>query len=140
MRTSVRLAAIGRQVPGGPPGLTYDELLPAATALLHLPEIAREHPDARVIHVVRDGRDVALSLLLDEDQRARQLRGERDLGVLGARGSRRELVPMPPFHPKATVPVPAPTAPSSTAPSLAVLGGIVAIYLRMMDWVMKGVK
>ena len=31
-------------------------------------------------------------------------------------GSRRELVPMPPFHPKATVPVPAPTLPSSTGP------------------------
>lgn len=30
--------------------------------LLHIPEIWRDFPDARVIHVVRDGRDVALSL------------------------------------------------------------------------------
>src|SRR5215204_2543784 len=32
---------------------------------------------------------------------------------------RREEVPIPPFQPNATVPVPAPTAPSSTIPSLA---------------------
>ena len=31
----------------------------------------------------------------------------------------REDVPMPPFHPNATVPLPAPTAPSSTAPAFA---------------------
>ena len=31
----------------------------------------------------------------------------------------RDEVPMPPFHPKATVPAPAPTAPSSTAPAAA---------------------
>lgn len=31
-------------------------------------------------------------------------------------GRWRELVPIPPFHPKAMVPVPAPTEPSSTGP------------------------
>ena len=30
--------------------------------ILHIPEIKREIPDAKVIHIVRDGRDVALSL------------------------------------------------------------------------------
>ena len=34
-------------------------------------------------------------------------------------GKRRDAVPMPPLNPKATVPVPAPTAPSSTGPDLA---------------------
>jgi len=36
------------------------------------------------------------------------------------RGNRRELLPIPPFQPKATVPVPAPTVPSATGPSWAV--------------------
>ena len=36
-------------------------------------------------------------------------------------GRRRDEVPMPPFHPKTTVPVPAPTAPSSTGPPFAFL-------------------
>ena len=36
--------------------------------------------------------------------------------VLPAGVTRRDDVPMPPFQPNATVPVPAPTAPSSTAP------------------------
>jgi len=36
-------------------------------------------------------------------------------------GSKRELVPIPPFQPNADVPVPAPTAPSSTGPVVAAL-------------------
>src|SRR5438876_8300837 len=36
-------------------------------------------------------------------------------------GRRREEVPMPPLKPNATVPVPAPTEPSSTGPPLAFL-------------------
>jgi hypothetical protein len=36
-------------------------------------------------------------------------------------GSRRDEVAMPPFQPKATVPVPAPTSPSSTGPPFAFL-------------------
>ena len=34
-------------------------------------------------------------------------------------GPIRDDVPIPPFHPKATVPAPAPTAPSATGPLLA---------------------
>ena len=36
-----------------------------------------------------------------------------------AAGSRRDAVPMPPFQPKAMVPVPAPTLPSATGPPVA---------------------
>src|SRR5438552_14972367 len=38
-------------------------------------------------------------------------------------GSLRLDVPIPPFHPNATVPRPAPTAPSATGPSAAPHGG-----------------
>lgn len=47
------LSAAEAKVPGGPPGLTYDELLPAATTLLRLPDIAT-HYAARYRLVVCD--------------------------------------------------------------------------------------
>ena len=49
---------------------------------LHLREIARDLPDARVIHMIRDGRDVALSM--DRLGWAPRLPGDRSPSVLAA--------------------------------------------------------
>ncbi len=52
------------------------------TNIPHLLRIKREFPEARVIHIIRDGRDVALSL--DKRGWSRPLPWDRDQGLMAA--------------------------------------------------------
>lgn len=52
------------------------------TNIPHLLRIKKDFPDAKIIHIIRDGRDVALSL--DKRGWSRPLPGDRDKGLLAA--------------------------------------------------------
>jgi hypothetical protein len=52
------------------------------TNIVHLLRIKKDFPDARIIHIIRDGRDVALSL--DKRGWSRPLPWDRDKGLLAA--------------------------------------------------------
>jgi len=52
------------------------------TNIVHLLRIKKDFPDARIIHLIRDGRDVALSL--DKRGWSRPLPWDRDKGLLAA--------------------------------------------------------
>ena len=52
------------------------------TNIPHMPRIVKEFPDARIIHIIRDGRDVALSL--DKREWSRPLPWDKKKSLLAA--------------------------------------------------------